>query len=239
MQVSCNQVGHVGSPCHSLRFPSDVVQIVAGGIVSLLWHRELQNSCLWNKQFLNFLMADQILLVSLKCNGIIFLRGFKVHNALNKYCLIRCVLSSTSAKQFTCVFHLQWISSGFLPRGICVNPWCVNCFCRCVQLETPHFKVWMLWMGQDKALCQCYLSMFVRLAKGRCFNLDFPARGKKPAFYYCLCWVTAVNHCVCALRENVFTKGSKSNSSRCFLLLSALSAMFNNDFPVLGALKAF
>lgn len=83
--------------------------------------------------------------------------------------------------------------------------------------------------------------MFLRLAKGRCFNLDFSAWGKKPVFYYCLRWITGVNHCsrVCALRENVFTEGSKSNSSRCFLLLGTLSEIFSNDFLVLGALKAF
>lgn len=37
----------------------------------------------------------------------------------------------------------------------------------------------------------------------------------------------------------MFAQGSKSNSSRCFLLLGALTAIFINDFPVLGALKAF
>lgn len=45
--------------------------------------------------------------------------------------------------------------------------------------------------------------------------------------------------CVRTLRENVFTEGSKSNSSSCFLQLCVPSEIFKSDFPVLGALKAF
>lgn len=37
----------------------------------------------------------------------------------------------------------------------------------------------------------------------------------------------------------MFTEGSKSNNSSCFLQRCVPSEIFKSDFPVLGALKAF
>lgn len=157
-----------------------------------------------------------------------------------------CYRAHLQSSLHACCIYSGFITF-FLPRYVCLNPWGVNCLCRCVQVETPHFKVCMLWMESTfldmrrprvEVLSQY---MFLRLAKGRCLTSTFLLRCKKPPFI--TVWIELQELiiacvCMCVERECVHWS-SKSTNSSCFLQLCALSEIYQYHFPVLGALKAF
>ena len=115
----------------------------------------------------------------------------------------------------------------------------MNCLCRCVRVETPHFKVCMLdlkrFIWHEDALCQSVASVHVwEACKRKVLNERFCLGEETPPFItVCIELLELIIALLCmSLRENVFTAGSKSNNSRCFLQLCMCSEIFKYAFPV-------